>query len=122
MAIDMTKELVSVGVGVVDPALQGWDIKSGRSGMFKTATDIARLLGTGIGLAMQVWMPRQARIGEALALSCTPLLVNTVAGQAIRDAVSGAGATRFVPKSTVTSMPRSTVFVPPGTPSGYRPL
>lgn len=122
MAIDFTKEIISIGVGVVDPALQAWDEKSGRTGMFKTGTDIVRLIGAVGGLAMQQFMPRQSRIGEALALSFTPLLVNTVAGQAIKDAINPPATTSFVPRATSRPVAASTVFTPPTQTPGYRPL
>jgi len=122
MAIDFTKELVSVGVGVVDPALQGWDAKSGRTGMFKTATDIVRLVGAVGGLGLQQFMPRQAKWGEALALSFTPLLIATLAGQAIKDAINPPGTTMFVPRGGARTAPTSTVFAPPNQPSGYRSI
>ena len=123
MGIDFTKELVSVVVGVADPALQGWDAKSGRTGMFKTATDLVRLLGTAGGLGIQQFMPRQAKWGEALALSITPLLIATVAGQAIKDAINPPATTMFVPRGGgVRTGATGTVFAPPGQPSGYRSI
>ncbi len=123
MGIDFTKEIISIGVGVADPALQGWDAKVGRAGMFKTATDLVRLIGAVGGLGVQQFMPRQAKWGEALALSFTPLLVNTLAGQAIKDAINPPAAAMFTPRGGgVRTGPASTVFTPPGQPSGYRAL
>lgn len=99
--IDWGKSLVAVGVGTVDEVLISWDEKEGRSGDFKTATDIARMLATGVGFALQAFT-RQQKYGEALALSATPLFIKSVAGP-IRDAIGGGAADRvFMPRKTQT--------------------
>lgn len=99
MAIDMVKAGVSAGVGVVDEVLEWWDEKSGRTESFRTATDIGRLAIAGLGYAIQIFWPRQSRLGEAMALSATPLLVKSIA-KPVREAMGAtAGASRtYVPR------------------------
>jgi hypothetical protein len=96
--VDLMKSGISVGVGVVDEVMESWDEKEGRTEPFRKATDIVRLLGALGGYALQIFMPRQARIGEALALSATPLLVKSVA-KPIRAAIGGGTEERvFLPR------------------------
>jgi|GEM_PF-2379925 len=96
--INMMKSAVSLGVGVVDEGIEWWDERSGRAEPFRRATDIVRLLGAGLGYAMQVFWPQQQALGEALALSTTPLLVKSVA-KPIRSAISQqVSAPAFVPR------------------------
>jgi len=99
MAIDMTKTLVSVGAGVVDEVLEWNDRTSGRTGSFTTATDLGRLGLAAVGYIVQIWSPRYARFGEALALSETPLLVKSIAKPVMAAAgVSGAAGYVFTPR------------------------
>jgi len=105
--IDFRKTGVSVGVGVVDEVLEWWDEKSGRTETFRTAKDIGRLVEAGLGYAIQIFWPKQARIGEALALSATPLLVKSIA-KPIRAMLPTSAQRTFVPRRRApipTSMP-----------------
>lgn len=96
--VDLMKSGISVGVGVADEVLESWDEKEGRTEPFRKATDIGRLLGALGGYAIQIFMPKQDRIGEALALSTTPLLVKSVA-KPIRAAIGGGTEERvFLPR------------------------
>jgi len=101
MAIDTTKAIISAGVGIIDEVLERNDATEGRTESFRTATDIGRLVLAGIGYATQLWMPRYAGVGEALALSATPLLVKSIA-KPVMASVGARGASRtFVPRMTV---------------------
>jgi hypothetical protein len=120
--MDWMKEIVAVGVGLVDPALEAWDEKNSRTGMMRTYADYVRFGGVALGLASQVWFKRYEKYGEALALSFTPLLVKSLAGPSIKSAVTG-GSTMFVPRGrTIPANAAGVTFVPPGTPGGYRAL
>ncbi len=79
MPIDLVRSGISAGVGVVDEVLESMDANAGRVKSFRTATDIGRLVIAGVGYGLQVFMPRQAKLGETLALSATPLLVKSIA-------------------------------------------
>ena len=79
MAIDIGRSLTSAAVGLADEVMEWWDENEGRTESFKTAKDIGRLVIAGVGYGLQVFMPRQARLGETLALSATPLLVKSIA-------------------------------------------
>lgn len=80
MAINMTKSLVSVGVGVLDDVLEKVDREAvpPRDEPFRTATDLGRLGIAAVGYLAQMFYPRYGNIGEAMALSATPLLVKSV--------------------------------------------
>ncbi|MHB8084325.1 MAG: hypothetical protein ACYDHZ_00670 [Dehalococcoidia bacterium] len=80
MPVNLMKSGISVGVGVIDEVLERGDTKAGRTAFFKKYTDIERIALAGIGYGLQVFMPRYASMGEALALSSTPLLVKSIAG------------------------------------------
>jgi len=107
--IDWGKALAAAGVGALDEVMISWDEKEGRTEDFKTATDIVRLLGTGLGYGLQAFT-RQARYGEALALSMTPLFVKSVAGP-IRDAIGGGSSSTadrvFMPRKRTPVAARS---------------
>lgn len=79
MAIEGKKIGISALVGVLDTVAEDQDLKNGRIEPFRNMADIGRLVGTGLGLAMQVWMPRQAAVGESLANSSLTLLVKSLA-------------------------------------------
>ena len=122
--VDLMKSGISVGVGVVDEVAEAWDEKEGRTEPFRTATDIWRLLGALGGYALQIFMPKQARIGEALALSATPLLVKSVA-KPIRAAIGGGATERvFMPRkrqpagSGAGAKPQNPGGSPPAHPAG----
>jgi hypothetical protein len=100
MAIDTTKTIISVGVGVIDEVLERNDATEHRTEPFRTATDIGRLVLAGIGYATQLWMPRYASMGEALALSATPLLVKSIA-KPVMAAVEQKTTSTFVPRTMV---------------------
>lgn len=93
MAVDITRSLISVGVGVVDEVLEGQDANAGRTKSFRTWQDIGRLVIAGLGYGLQVFVPNQSRLGETLALSATPLLVKSIAGPVMR-AVTGGPTTK----------------------------
>lgn len=99
MPVDLMKSAVAGGVGVLDEFMVSWDEKEGRTESFKNATDISRLLVAGLGYGLQVFYPRQARIGEALALSGTTLLVKSIS-KPLRSALGG-GTAAYVPRVSV---------------------
>ncbi len=123
MGIDFVKTGISVGVGGLDEVMEYWDEKTGRTESFRNAKDITRLVAAGLGYAMQIFWPRQARLGESLALSATPLLVKSIA-KPIRAAMtsSQAGSRTFVPRRRAPAPPlpgihasgSETVFTPRG--------
>lgn len=98
MPIDVVRSLTSAGVGVLDEGMEWWDEKAGRTEPFRTARDLGRLAITGLGYGLQVFMPRQARLGETLALSGTPLLVKSVAKPVRSAMASRAGEQAFRPR------------------------
>lgn len=87
--ISFAKVGVSVGVGVADEILEVMDEKSGRTGSFKTFRDYGRIAMPVVGYGLQLFMPRYANLGEALALSSTPLLVKSIS-RVIRGGTSAA--------------------------------
>lgn len=96
--VDLMKSGISVGVGVVDEVMESWDEKEARTEPFRKATDIVRLIGALAGYSIQIFMPRQTKLGEALALSSTPLLVKSVS-KPIRAAIGGETTERvFLPR------------------------
>ena len=121
MAIDMTKTLTSVAVGVVDEVLERNDKTNNRIENFKKWSDIGRLGLAAIGYGIQVFMPRYERIGEGLALSSTPLLVKTVSHVVAKPAAAQVGDIAFVPRRQMA--PAAPVGVPVGAPVGrsYQP-
>ena len=113
--IDFMKTGVAVGVGVLDEALEWWDERQGRTDSFRTAKDIGRLAGAGLGYAIQIFWPRQARLGEALALSTTPLLVKSIA-KPLREAMTTTASQRtFVPRRRAPA-PAASPSMPVGLP------
>ena len=119
--VDLIKSGISVGVGVVDEVMESWDEKEGRTEPFRKATDIVRLLGALGGYALQIFMPRQARIGEALALSATPLLVKSVA-KPIRAAIGGGPEERvFLPRKRLPVGAGAGAGAKPQNPGGGNP-
>lgn len=106
MAIDVTQSGVSAGVGILDEIMEWWDEKAERTESFRTATDISRLMVAGLGYGLQAFMPRQARLGETLALSATPLLVKSVASP-LRSMLAEAA-----PRSSQVFVPRRRVATP----------
>ncbi|MDP3379842.1 MAG: hypothetical protein Q8S53_15865, partial [Brevundimonas sp.] len=97
--IDLVKEAVAVVLGVEDEFVERKDVTDGRTGSFKTYTDISRVVVTGAGLALQVFAPRYGRIGEALALPGTTLLVKSVA-KAVAPVTTTAASMGFTPNRT----------------------
>ncbi len=80
--MDLLKVAIAVAVGGADVVTEHLDstAKSRRTESFKTATDWTRVGLAALGYGLQVFMPRKYdRIGEALALSATPLLVKSIA-------------------------------------------
>ena len=105
MGIDFVKTGISVGVGGLDEVTEWWDEKTGRTESFRNAKDITRLVAAGLGYAMQIFWPKQARLGESLALSATPLLVKSIA-KPIRAAMTSSQAGRtFVPRRRAPAPP-----------------
>lgn len=97
-SVNFVKSGISVLAGVGDEFMESWDEKSARTGSFKTATDLTRLAGAIAGYAIQVVWPKHGKIGEALALSYTPLLVKSIA-KPLRSAVGGTSSvSTFVPR------------------------
>ena len=92
MPIDIGRSLTSVGVGLADVVMEWWDENEGRTESFKTAKDIGRVVIAGLGYGLQVFMPRQAKLGETLALSATPLLVLSIA-KPVRESFKKGAAT-----------------------------
>lgn len=120
MPIDVVRSLTSAGVGVLDEGLEWWDDKAGRTESFRTARDLGRLAIAGLGYGLQVFMPRQARLGETLALSATPLLTKSIA-RPVRSAVaSRAGEQAFRPRRRAPT-PAGNPPAPPPPPAG-RPV
>ena len=78
MAIDVKSQGISYAVGAVVVGLEYWDNKSARTGAFKTAADIGVAVGNLGGLALQMWAPKYAKLGETVALSTGPLLVKAI--------------------------------------------
>ena len=106
MALNVTRIAISVGAGVVDEALEAWDRKELRTESFKTATDLGRVAMVGLGYALQLLFPRQAALGDALATSCTPLLVKSIARPVRERLFTGQGASSgagFVPRRRATA-------------------
>ncbi|MFA5187618.1 MAG: hypothetical protein WC551_14150 [Patescibacteria group bacterium] len=100
MAIDLVKEAVAVVIGVEDEFVERKDVKDARTGSFKTYTDISRLVITGAGLGLQVFAPKYGRIGEALAIGGTPLLVKSIAKAVMPVGTTTAAAMGFTPNRT----------------------
>lgn len=68
---------IALVVGGVDEGLERADSKAGRTANFKKWSDIARLVGIGIGLAAQM-SPRWAGLGDTVSTACLPLLAKSV--------------------------------------------
>ena len=119
MAIDLMKSGISVGVGLVDTVLERMDATAKsptgaaapRTGTFKKWSDLSRLALAVAGYGIQAMYPRQARIGEALALSATPLLVKTLVADTVADMFKENAASGFVPTRTYAPAPAA--------PAGY---
>lgn len=118
MGIAMDRTLTSVGVGVLDEVLEWWDEKAGRTESFKTYKDIGRLVVAGIGYGLQVFMPKQARLGETLALSATPLLVKSIA-KPIRSAMKTSKQAQEQVREQVFVPKRRVLLTPPAPPAAY---
>jgi len=108
--IDWTRDLTAVGIGALDEVLNAEDEKSGRVDFFTRATDWGRMIGAGLGLAMQGGMLGNARMGDTLALTCLPLATKSLSGP-IRDAIGGrqesaSRARDYVPRRRVPSRSR----------------
>ena len=99
MAINLTKTGISVIVGAVDIGLERSDETAGRTEPFKKWADYGRVIGALAGYGLQVFMPRQAAIGEALALSATPLLVKSIYKAVVKPAAAGMA---FTPRQRIT--------------------
>jgi len=78
MAADWMKVGIAGAYGAVDKVLQDQDIEAGRAEPFKTWSDYGRIAGAVGGLAIQMWMPRYARMAEAVSLPATAMLVQSV--------------------------------------------
>lgn len=118
--IDFTKSLVSVGVGGVDEVLEWQDERAGRVESFRTWQDIGRLVGCGLGYAVQIFWPRQARWGEAIALPTTALLTKSVS-HAVRGAMAPASRVsgkRYGPRRVAPPPTRVAAAEPGYTPEG----
>ncbi len=117
MPIDMTKSLTSAAVGVLDEVLERNDTKNARVENFKKYADIERLALAAIGYGAQAFMPRYGKIGEALALSATPLFVKTLSHVVAKTTTTSAlQAGAFVPRHAVATpaAPRPGAMVTPG--------
>lgn len=79
-AIDVSKYIVAGGVGLADRLVQDWDANAvpARTEAFKTWSDLGRLGAVLLGLAVQAWQPRYGNMGEAVSVSATPMLVQSV--------------------------------------------
>ena len=102
MAIDYVRSAESAGVGVLDELMEGWDQTKGRDpNKFTNAKNLYRIVVTAAGYALQAFMPKQAKLGETLALSGTPLLAKTVVHFVrTRSATPATAAVReFVPRA-----------------------
>lgn len=114
MAINMQKSLISVGVGVVDEVLEYWDEQPGGSKEpFQSKKDLGRLVLAGIGYGLQAFMPAQAQLGEAIALSATPLLVKSIA-KPLRTALGIKEGVSFRARSPVSTIPIPVPSAPGG--------
>ena len=76
--INLQRNIISVGVGIVDTVLENQDDKNSRVEPFQRWSGIARLLAVAGGYVLQVFMPRWADIGETITLSAQPLLVKSI--------------------------------------------
>jgi len=103
----MAKLMIAGAVGVADEGLEYWDRESGRTEHFRNATDLGRIGMVAAGVGMQMFMPRQARLGEVISTASTPLLVKSVSSYVRSGSSQAAG--RGIPRST---------FTPRGAPMG----
>lgn len=93
MGIAFTPIIVSAAVGGVDEALERNDASAGRTGNFKTYKDYFRIGAPVLGLALQMVMPKWAKLGEDLTCASVSLLTKSLA-QVIMPASSTAAAKR----------------------------
>ena len=112
MGIDIMGQVVSYGIGGVDEVLEWWDGSSEtpRTKPFQNARDIGRLVLNLGGLALQVWMPRQARLGDTVAKSSGPLLVKSVVKALKKPAAAPAPASHemtYVPRASSHKVTRT---------------
>lgn len=110
MGIDGLKTAISVGDGFLEWGMKKWDAKAvpPRTEAFKNAKDISNLVVALGGYALQAFTKR-GRIGEAMALSATPKLVESIL-VAVEAQVAPA-ARNYVPRRAATPIP-----------AGYTPM
>ena len=120
MRIDAGKVAVSAGVGIADEALAYLDEKWAKTEPFRTATDVGRLVITGLGFAMQAFDMRP-RLGETVALAAMPLLVKSIA-KPVRAAIGEqvSPVRRYVPtRRASTPLPSGPASKSTGTGTRY---
>lgn len=92
MAVNVGKQVQSYAVGGVDSVLQWYDEKNGRIKPFKKWQDWGRVGGHLLGLAAQIWMPKYSTLGETVAISTGPLVVNSLVAVARNKTTSSSGS------------------------------
>jgi hypothetical protein len=76
--MDWVKVGVAIGFGAADKAAQNSDATNGRVGSFKTYSDYLRIAGAVGGIGIQMFMPKYAKIAEAIALPAVAFLTQSV--------------------------------------------
>lgn len=94
MAINVGRQVQSYFVGGVDQVLKWQDEKGGRVKPFKKWQDWGRVGGHLVGLAAQIWMPKYAALGETIAISTGPLVVDSLVSVVRQPAASRQVASR----------------------------
>jgi hypothetical protein len=99
-AIDWVKVGVAAGFGAADKAAQDSDAKNARTETFKTWSDYLRILGAVGGLGVMAFMPKHAKIAEAIALPAVAFLTQSVWKYAAGMGTASSSAVTYTPVRT----------------------